>query len=162
MQAEVREIPGTKIFPAKCFVPGGLRGGPKFIGSSTSAPGDMIRGREERWHFMSCHNDGNSFSRKFAECLCEQLGIQRGNAGSQCGVTGRFPAQLWETSERYEPRLPDFDDVACGFPTWTRGGFGADPDALLSTGAELFGFFREKSGIDRFPFFFIVTPERNF
>jgi hypothetical protein len=48
------------------------------------------------------------------------------------------------------------DDVAWGFPTGTRGGFGAEPADLLSTGVEPLGFFREKSGIDRFPLFFMM------
>ena len=58
----------------------------------------------------------------------------------------------------YCPRRPDLDEVAVGF-TFGCGGEGGGRRASLAAGAaRRFGpAFREKSGIDRFPFFFIGT-----
>jgi hypothetical protein len=50
------------------------------------------------------------------------------------------------------------EDVAWGFVTGTRGGFGDVEPLLLSTGVDPLGFFLEKSGIALFPLFFISPP----
>ncbi len=57
----------------------------------------------------------------------------------------------------YVPRRPDFDDVECGFGVGGRGGGGAE-DSRCASGALADGRLREKSGIERLPFFFMGHP----
>jgi hypothetical protein len=59
----------------------------------------------------------------------------------------------------YDPRRPDFMEVAGGFPTRT-GGFGACCcfGASGTTGVGDAFLFFEKSGISFRPFLFMLTP----
>jgi hypothetical protein len=59
----------------------------------------------------------------------------------------------------YEPRRPDFDDVECGLTIGDGGAARTGAGCccwFTGTVGEL-GRFREKSGIERLPFFFIST-----
>src|SRR5512132_3289939 len=74
------------------------------------------------------------------------------------GTTRRARASAVEMDDvacPYWPRRPDFDDVECGLTTVTGAATRVGAGCFRSAFGTVLGRFREKSGMLRFPFFFM-------